>query len=126
MDFVLTGDAEWDGESALLGSRISLAGDVLKVGYHGPNTSTSSPFLDAVNPKAAVISVGAENGDGHPSSVVLDRLAERGIEAFRTGGEGSITVCSDGVNYVLTTGRLQMPALVLPSAPRMPPQKVAG
>lgn len=63
--------------------------DILKVSHHGSKYSTSAAFLDLVQPKAAVISVG-KNSYGHPSPDVLARLAERGIVVRRTDTEGDI------------------------------------
>ena len=76
VDFLLTGDAEWDAESSMLDASLLLDAEILKVGHHGSNTSSSSVFLDAVDPEVAIISVG-DNSYGHPSQVVLDRLATR-------------------------------------------------
>jgi competence protein ComEC len=63
--------------------------DVLKVAHHGSKYSTSAAFLDLVQPQEAVISVG-KNSYGHPSSDVLERLAERGIAVRRTDMQGDI------------------------------------
>ena len=58
--FLFTGDAEREEEQTLL-DRGLLKSDVLKVGHHGSDTSTSYPFLREVMPKYAVISVGKDN-----------------------------------------------------------------
>lgn len=63
--------------------------DILKVAHHGSKYSTSAGFLDLVQPKEAIISVG-KNSYGHPSPDVLSRLAERGIALRRTDREGDI------------------------------------
>lgn len=58
--FLLTGDAGERSEGEmLLSSVVSPKADVLKVGHHGSNSSTSNQFLKAVAPKYAVISCGA-------------------------------------------------------------------
>lgn len=56
--FLFTGYAETESENDMIASGADLRGTVLKVGHHGSNSSTSDVFLNAVNPKYAVISVG--------------------------------------------------------------------
>ena len=62
--------------------------DILKVGHHGSRTSTSSNFIDNINPKYSIISVGKNNRYGHPNSEVLDILNNSSI--YRTDRDGSI------------------------------------
>jgi len=103
--FLFTGDAEEQSESDMLslyGS--SLKSDVLKVGHHGSASSTSRAFLDAVNPAYAVISVGAGNSFGHPDPSVLEGLAARGTQIFRTDTQGDIVAISNGNTMVFRTG----------------------
>lgn len=96
--FLFTGDAEREAEQALLDSGANLAATVLKVGHHGSDTSTAYPFLRAVNPKYAVISVGKNNSYGHPSGNTLSRLRDADVEVFRTDLQGDIFCYSDGIN----------------------------
>lgn len=63
--------------------------DILKVAHHGSKYSTSAAFLDLVQPKESVISVG-KNSYGHPSPDVLGRLRERGILIRRTDTDGDV------------------------------------
>jgi competence protein ComEC len=94
---LLTGDAERDVEARLverLGNH--LRADVLKVGHHGSATSTTTPFLDAVTPRLALVSVGAANRYGHPSPEVLEALRARGAQVIRTDDGGSIVISVDG------------------------------
>lgn len=104
---LFTGDAPVDVEQRLVrrfGER--LRADVLKVGHHGSTTSTAEPFLDAVAPRIALISVGRRNRYGHPAPAVLDRLQRRDIRVLRTDLEGSITVRVDGLGrLVVETAR---------------------
>ena len=69
--------------------------DILKVGHHGSKTSSSEDFLDAVSPAVAVIEVGAGNMYGHPHQQTLDRLADRGIEVYRTDLNGAVGIDVD-------------------------------
>lgn len=99
--FLFTGDAERAEEQDLLSASVNLQSTVLKVGHHGSDTSTSYPFLRAVAPQYAVISVGAGNSYGHPTEAVLSRLRDAGVTTFRTDLQGEITAISDGqtVNF---------------------------
>ena len=94
--FLFTGDAEAISESEMLANGFSLSSDVLKVGHHGSDSSTTEAFLKKVSPKYAVISVGAGNSYGHPSPIILNRLKNYGVEILRTDLDGSIVITSDG------------------------------
>jgi competence protein ComEC len=103
--FLLTGDAE-QGEEAWMLQRYAggLRADVLKVGHHGSATSSSPDFLDAVQPRVALISVGAANTYGHPSAEVVRSLADRGAQVLRTDQLGSIVVRTDGRSLSIDAG----------------------
>jgi competence protein ComEC len=74
----------------------SARAQLLKVGHHGSNTSTSPELLAAVQPKYAVISAGAHNPFGHPRPEVLERLTNAGTHIFRTDVEGAVSFFFDG------------------------------
>ncbi len=95
--FLFTGDAETEEEHELIDSGAALSADVLKVGHHGSDTSTSYVWLREIMPKFAVISVG-KNNYGQPSEAVLSRLNDAGAEILRTDMLGDIIIQSDGVN----------------------------
>lgn len=61
---------------------------ILKVGHHGSKTSSSEEFINSVNPKYSIISVGKNNKFGHPNKEVLDNLSNSKI--YRTDTDGSI------------------------------------
>lgn len=95
--FLLMGDAERAEEAWLMDHASSdLRADVLKVGHHGSSTSSTDPFLNAVQPSLAVISVGADNLYGHPSADVIASLARVGARIVRTDQSGAIVIRSDG------------------------------
>lgn len=100
--FLFTGDAERDEEQDILNAGYDLRADVLKVGHHGSDSSTSYSFLRAVMPKYAIISVGRNNSYGHPSEAVLSRLRDAGATVYRTDIQGDITAVSDGANITIT------------------------
>ena len=95
--FLFTGDAEAAEEDWLLArDPAALAADVLKVGHHGSSTSTTAPFLAAVHPRLALVSVGAHNSYGHPDAAVMQSLHESGAQVLRTDLAGTIVVRTDG------------------------------
>lgn len=101
---MLTGDAPAETESIILSNNSpeSLQSDILKLGHHGSKTSTSLNFLKIVNPDYAVISVGLNNKFKHPKQEILSRLADFGIEVFRTDQDGIIEVKLDGKDENIT------------------------
>ena len=105
ISFLFTGDAERAEEQDLLNSGVNLLSTVLKVGHHGSDTSTSYPFLRAVAPQYAVISVGAGNSYGHPTEAELSRLRDAGVTTFRTDMQGEITAVSDGQTINFSTAK---------------------
>jgi competence protein ComEC len=105
--FLFTGDAETKSEADMLKSKVNLKSDVLMIGHHGSKSSTSDKFLDAINPKYAVIQVGKDNKYGHPTVEVLKKLNEKGIKIYRNDQQGNIIFTSNGkditVNLVKAT-----------------------
>ncbi len=91
--FLLTGDAETASENEITAN---VKADVLKVGHHGSNSSTSNSFLSKVSPNHAVISVGKGNSYGHPTQGTLTKLNNAGINIYRTDEVGTIVFTSDG------------------------------
>lgn len=79
--FLLTGDAGAETENKILSKMQDV--DVLKIGHHGSNNSTTQSFLDKVNPEYAVILTG-KNSYGHPHAEVLSRLESANIEIHRS------------------------------------------
>ncbi|MGN9163844.1 ComEC/Rec2 family competence protein [Tissierellaceae bacterium HCP3S3_D8] len=95
--FMFTGDAEKISEDEMIevyGS--SLKSDVLKLGHHGSTTSTTKRFLELVDPRVAVITVGKDNTYGHPHREVLERVENAEIKIYRTDLDGTIVASSDG------------------------------
>ena len=100
--FLYTGDAETESLEEITGD---LHADVLKVGHHGSDTSTTKDFLDQVSPSYAIISVGEGNSYGHPSRTTLNLLESIHAKIYRTDLNGTIVVRSDGVNITVDTER---------------------
>lgn len=94
--FLFTGDMEQSAEKDLIATGVDLRADVLKVGHHGSETSTTEQFLSLVNPQIAVIMVGEGNKYNHPHQQILTRLTEKGITIYRTDLMGTIVILSNG------------------------------
>ena len=86
--FLFMGDAGVEVEEDLIEKYNLHDIDVLKVGHHGSKTSSSKEFINEINPKYSIISVGKNNRYGHPNSNVLDTLADS--KTYRTDIDGSI------------------------------------
>ena len=93
--FLFTGDMERTAEEDLLAAGAYVEAGVLKVGHHGSDTSTSYPFLRAVDPDYAVISVGEDNDYGHPHAEVVERVLAAGADFYRTDQDGAVTAVYD-------------------------------
>jgi beta-lactamase superfamily II metal-dependent hydrolase len=92
-------------KSRMAKSGTNLQADILKVGYHGSATSSSSAFLSKAQPKISVIEVGAGNSYGPPTPATLGRLAKVGSAVYRTDLNGDIIVTTDGSTYDVKTGQ---------------------
>lgn len=90
--FLFMGDAEVENEA----TRQWPETDVLKVGHHGSNTSSSERFLKQVNPKIAIIMVGKNNTYKLPKDIILERIQKLGTTIYRTDIDGNILISSDG------------------------------
>lgn len=91
--FLFMGDAEMESEDEITAD---IDTDVLKVGHHGSDSSTSDFLLKRATPDHAVISAGEGNTYGHPTPTTLDVLKSRGISIYRTDLLGTIVFTSDG------------------------------
>ncbi len=89
------GDAGEASEARLLARGVDLQADLLKVGHHGSRYASTAPFLNAVHPTLALISVGRHNTFGHPAPETLDALAMVRARTLRTDRCGAIRVVVD-------------------------------
>ncbi len=97
LNFLFTADLEANLEINYLHLFSDI--DVLKVGHHGSNTSTSDQFIKQIKPEFAIISCGKNNRYGHPHAEVLRRLENHNATVYRTDTLGTIiaTVDKSGV-----------------------------
>lgn len=96
VDLLFTGDIGKSAESRLIASGQDLRSEVLKVPHHGSRTSSSAAFLDAVQPRYAIFSLGQSSRYQFPHSDVVARYRARGCVQVRTDQLGAITLRTDG------------------------------
>ena len=122
-DMLFSGDAEEEIDPLLLASgladRVGPQLDVLKVAHHGSRTATTVGLVEALRPRIAVISAGADNDYGHPAPETLARLESVGAQVFRTDLDGTIEITTDGSDLLAHAehGRPQPTPWPLPSPP---------
>lgn len=92
LKYLFMADAEKENEEARTWNDV----DVLKVGHHGSNTSSTEEFLNQVSPEISIISVGEGNSYELPKEKILKRLENIGTTIYRTDNDGTIQIISDG------------------------------
>lgn len=101
--FLFMGDASIKVEENLL-KKYNLSNvDVLKIGHHGSDTSSSKVFINKIKPRTCLISVGRNNRYGHPKRSVLDTLSD--CDVYRTDNDGTIKIILNKDNYKIRTTR---------------------
>lgn len=93
--FLFMGDAEKVVENEILSE---VSADVVKVGHHGSDTSSSRDFVESVGAKYAVIMSGVDNQYDLPSDEVVSRWENSGAKVYNTSVNGNIVMVSDGNN----------------------------
>lgn len=101
--FLFMGDAEKQNEKTITWPKT----DVLKVGHHGSDTSSSKEFLEQVNPKYSIIMVGEGNTYKLPKQPIIDRIEKQGSKIYRTDKNGNIKIITDGNNLEIKTEKEQ-------------------
>lgn len=99
--YLFMGDATSSVEKDILDKDIK--SDVLKVGHHGSQYSSTISFLKKASPKYAIIEVGKNNSYNHPKEVTLKKLEDLGTKIYRTDEDGTIILTSDGENMSFET-----------------------
>ena len=96
---LFTGDIEEIAEKQILqeyrNNMQILNSVILKVAHHGSKTSSAQEFIEAVNPKIALIGVGENNKFGHPNDEIIERLEKVGTKIYRTDKMGEISIVID-------------------------------
>lgn len=98
--FLFCGDAEKEAEYDMVGSGAVLSSNVIVLGHHGSNTSSTSKFLSVVNPQNAIVCVGKDNPYNLPSTQVIKSLFAK---VYRTDINGSIYIDMNEKTYSITS-----------------------
>ena len=93
--FLFMGDAEKLSENEI---KENVTADVIKIGHHGSNTSSSIDFIKKVNAKYGIISVGLNNKYNLPKEETITNWENSGTKIYLTSINGTITAISDGTN----------------------------
>lgn len=99
--YLFMGDATSKVEKEILDKDIK--SDVLKIGHHGSQYSSTAHFLKKVEPSFAIIQCGVGNSYGHPKEVTLNKLNKIGTKIYRTDLDHTIRLTSDGDNISFDT-----------------------
>lgn len=100
-NFLFMADADKEVEKSIIEKYNLKDIDFLKVGHHGSKTSTDKSFINKINPKYSIISVGKNNKFGHPNIETLETLNDRKI--LRTDKLGTIKLTINKINFILNT-----------------------
>ena len=98
--FLFMGDLSMEGEKKLIHHYPNLKADLIKIGHHGSNTSTSDDFLKQIQAHIALIGVG-KNNYGHPSKEVISRLNDYYYSIFDTYNNGDIKILALPFVYLI-------------------------
>lgn len=107
-NFIFTGDADSETERKLVSqgyfdkNENKTSVNVLKVGHHGSDTSSSEIFLKKIKPEYCILSVGKNNKYGHPAKNAMDRLEKYCKNIYRTDLNGGISFKTDGKNLEIS------------------------
>lgn len=93
--FLFMGDAEKLSENEI---KENVTADVIKIGHHGSNTSSSIDFIKKVNAKYGIISVGLNNKYNLPKSEIITNWENSGTKIYLTSINGTVRASSDGTN----------------------------
>ena len=96
VDILFTGDIGKKAEARLIASGQDLRSEILKVPHHGSSTSSSVQFIEAVQPRYAIFSLGQSSQYQFPHSDVVARYQARGCVQLRTDKSAAITLRTDG------------------------------
>ena len=101
--FLMTGDIEKSVEKQILINYPDLEATILKIAHHGSNTSSHDDFINSINAKVGIISVGKSNSYDHPSAEVIESLRNSGMDLYRTDLNGTVTIeCAEDRYKIFT------------------------
>jgi competence protein ComEC len=103
IDCLFEGDAEQEAEASMLAASVVPDCDILKVGHHGSRTASSAAYLNVAKPEVAIYMAVVGNTYGHPHIETINALHDIGATIYGTDVHGTITVTTDGTDYLVGT-----------------------
>ena len=100
---LFSGDAQSMAQNSIIAKNYDVASDILKIPHHGSVNGLTAEFFSKIQPKIAIISVGANNRYGHPHQSILDKLKSQAVQIYRTDQNGEIDLTTDGLTYDIKT-----------------------
>ncbi|MEQ1935897.1 MAG: MBL fold metallo-hydrolase [Fimbriimonadaceae bacterium] len=97
---VISGDAGIETEMQMA-PKADWSAAIIHAGHHGSKSSTGDAWLNEVKPKICVFSCGRDNSYGHPAPEVMDQINRKGIRAYRTDRDGTLTFRYENGVFVL-------------------------
>lgn len=92
------GDAETESEEDITAD---VKANIIKVGHHGSDSSSSSKFVEKVKPQYAIVMVGVDNKYNHPSSDIIARWEQVGATVLRTDLNSTIVATTNGLDLLV-------------------------
>lgn len=111
LDVLLMADVEKAQEKSMM-KKADVSADIIKIGHHGSNTSSSAKFLKEVQPEIAILTYSKENDFGHPAPRVVHELQSLTSLIYSTAVFGNIVIESDGKDYIVFPEKSPFDALV--------------
>lgn len=100
VSFLFMGDVEAEQEEALM-KKYNVQADIIKVAHHGSKSSSSLPFLQAVNPSVAILTYIKNNKYGHPVPQVIKNLNQTDAQIYSTAVFGDLIIQTNGEDYFI-------------------------
>jgi competence protein ComEC len=100
VDFLFLGDIE-DKQESKIARNYDVRAEIIKIAHHGSKTSSSSEFLEEVDPNVAIISYSKFNRFGHPVNRVIKKLLKLNTHIYSTAAFGDLVIYTEGINYFI-------------------------
>jgi competence protein ComEC len=100
VDFLFLGDIE-DKQENKIARNYDVRAEIIKIAHHGSKTSSSSEFLEEVDPNVAIISYSKFNRFGHPVNRVIEKLLKLNTHIYSTAAFGDLVIYTEGINYFI-------------------------
>lgn len=111
MNILLMADVEKSQEKKIM-QYSDVNADIIKIAHHGSNTSSSTAFLEEVQPEIAILTYSKQNDFGHPAPRVIRELQSLSSLIYSTAVFGNIVIESNGKNFFIFPDKSPFDAIV--------------